>query len=119
MNKSTISKIVILISIFTIITCISTVVFAEDPIDLTPSLTGGNTETGDTTPESPTPENTTPESPKPESPTPENTNPNTSKYKETIPYAGPAETILLGVAFVVCGIIGVYTFMKMSDYSNI
>lgn len=47
-------------------------------------------------------------------------NSNSSSYQESnIPYAGPETSILTIVAFVICGIIGIYTFMKLSDYSNI
>ena len=45
---------------------------------------------------------------------------NTSTYEESnIPHAGVEDTILMGTAFVVFAVIGIYTFMKLSEYSNI
>ena len=68
-----------------------------------------------TTPE-PTPQE--PETPKTETETQKPGN--TSKYEESdIPYAGPAESILMASAFIICAIIGIYTFIKLSAYSNI
>ncbi len=93
---------------------ITTSVFAaiEPPIDFDFSndfenTTDGNTTDGNTTPGNTTPENTT-----------GNTNTN-SMPNSNIPYAGPEDTILMGAAFVVCAIIGIYTFIKLSEYSNI
>ena len=50
-----------------------------------------------------------------------NTNSNTSSsYAESdIPHAGIETSVLTISAFIVCAIIGVYTFMKLSEYSNI
>lgn len=50
-----------------------------------------------------------------------NTNSNTSSsYAESdIPHAGIETSVLTIAAFIVCAIIGAYTFMKLSDYSNI
>lgn len=49
-----------------------------------------------------------------------NTNSNSSSYAESdIPHAGVETSVLAIAAFIVCAIIGLYTFMKLSDYSNI
>lgn len=50
-----------------------------------------------------------------------NTNSNTSSsYAESdIPHAGIETSVLTIAAFIVCAIIGAYTFMRLSDYSNI
>ena len=136
------SKIIILITTITLIVCLSTRVFADNPIDLTNSLNGGNTTTDgngdedipDITPD-PQPEPEQPDvEPEPE-PEPEQQpdvelepelepevqqpNSTTSTYDDGIPHAGVEETMLMGTAFVVFAIIGIYTFMKLSEYSNI
>lgn len=124
MNKNKISKIIILIITLALINCLATTVLAVDDgtLDLSNSLTGGsntagNNETGNTTTGNTATENKVPDI-TPNSTTPTNTN--TSKYEESsIPHAGVESSILMLVAFVVCGIIGVYTFIKLSDYSNI
>ena len=134
MNKNKISKIILLIVTALLITCISTAVFADNQLDLG-ALEGNttNNETDNTTDNETdddvtdlsnsinTNTNTeTDTNTNVETDTNANTNSNTSTYEESdIPYAGVEDTILMVAAFVVCGIIGVYTFMKMSDYSNI
>lgn len=139
MNNKTISKIIALtIIIFSLVACMSTTAFADNQIDLE-ALTGNtpgnntNTENEPTDDDVPsldgtinnpgtTPDETPSTTPPAETPdtTPDTTPGNTSTYEETdIPYAGPAETMLMTTAFIVFGIIGVYTFVKMSDYSNI
>lgn len=142
-----ISKIIVLIITLTLIACISTSVWAEDePIDLSNSLTGGNSTTENNTTDNNTVDNnvtdnnttdnnttntttdnnttnTTTEN-EPANNTVQDLTPstsnNTSTYPESnIPHAGVEPSALLAVAFVVCAIIGIYTFMKLSDYSNI
>lgn len=125
MNKNKMSKIIVLIITFTLIACISTSVFADDgTLDLSNSIIGGNNTTNTTnTQNTVTPTNTTNTQNttvnKINTTNTTNKTNNTSTYKESIPYAGPETSILMGSAFVVCAIIGVYTFMKLSDYSNI
>ena len=147
MNKSKISKIVVLILTFTLIACVSTTVLADDAIDLSNSLTGGNSSSSENTnTNEDTNTNTNDNNISTNTNTNENTNTNsntntntgantnanknsnsssntdssTSTYEESdIPYAGPEDTILMVSAFIVLGIIGVYTFMKLSEYSNI
>ncbi len=124
MNKNKISKIIVLIITFALIACLSTTVFAEDPVDLSNSLSGGNNTTGNgTTGNNTTVDNTTENQVPditPNTTTPTNTNTNSSTYEESeIPHAGVESSILMVVAFVICGIIGIYTFIKLSDYSNI
>ena len=131
-----ISKIIVSIIIFMLISCISISVFADnDTLDLSNSLIGGNSTTGNNTTDNntvdnntidnnTTGDNTTNNTVQDLTPSTTNTNSNTtnntSTYEETdIPYAGPEDTILMVTAFVVCAIIGIYTFMKLSDYSNI
>ena len=114
-----VSKIIVLLITFAVVACMSTSVFAEDePLDLTESLTGGNNSTqteGNTDVDTNT--NTGADA---NENTNENTNTNTSTYEESdIPYAGPADTIFMVSAFAVFGIIGIYTFIKLSEYSNI
>ena len=109
MKKSILSKIIVLIIILGLMACMTTTVFADDGIlDLNPSLNGGNNPESEVEPE-------------PEiQPEPEPEKKPASTYEETdIPYAGPEDTILMVSAFIMFGIIGVYTFIKMSDYSNI
>lgn len=119
MNKNKISKIIVLIITFALIACLSTTVFAEDPVDLSNSLSGGNNTTGNNTTVDNTTENQVPDI-TPNTTTPTNTNTNSSTYEESeIPHAGVESSILMVVAFVICGIIGIYTFIKLSDYSNI
>ena len=96
----------------------------DDDAEEVPDLSFTPDEPETTTPE-PAPETTTPEpapekteTPKPETETPKTGN--TSKYEESdIPYAGPAESILMASAFIICAIIGIYTFIKLSAYNNI
>lgn len=141
-NMKKISKIIVLIITFVLIVCMTTSVFADGKLDLgdiTGNTSGDTSEdtsgesSGDTddeteevpdlsfTPENP--ETTTPEPTpeQPETPETETQKPgNTSKYEETdIPYAGPAESIAMAIAFIVCAIIGIYTFIKLSAYNNI
>ena len=149
MNKNKLSKIVVLILAFTLIACISTTVLADDAIDLSNSLTGGNSSSSENTntnedtntntntntnnnninTNTNTNENTnsntntntnTGANTNSNSNSNSNTNSSTSTYEESdIPYAGPEDTILMVSAFIVLGIIGIYTFMKLSEYSNI
>lgn len=125
MKKSTILKTILLIAIFTIITCMCTTVFADDEtLDLTDSLTGGSSSTqeDENTPTEQEPEQPAVDAtPDAETNTEEDANTdNSSTYEESeIPYAGPTESILMAIAFVAFAITGIYTFIKLSDYSNI
>ena len=84
MNKNKISKIIVLIITFALIACLSTTVFAEDPVDLSNSLSGGNNTTGNgTTGNNTTVDNTTENqvpdiTPNTTTPTNTNTNSNTT-----------------------------------------
>ncbi len=133
MNQNKVSKIIISIIVFALISCISISVFADensildlntitgettDDDDNVPNLSnqlgGGNTPAENTQTENKTPDIT------PSNTTPTNTDKNTSKYEESnIPYAGAESSILMFTAFIVFGIIGIYTFIKLSDYNNI
>lgn len=140
MNK--ISKIIVLITIFTLMVCTSTAVFADDQLDLgtitgnentnkdeeeipnlSDSLTGGNTNnntpSNDETDNSDKNNNVTDD--KIQDLTPSTTNKNNgSTYQESnIPHAGVESSILMVTAFIICVATGIYTFMKLSDYSNI
>ena len=115
MNKKTISKIILSIIAIMLITCISKSVLADgNTIDLSNSILNGKNETteGKNNTVADTKNNTT--------------NNNTSKNNTTstytdnkIPYTGPAETIIMGTLFVVCGAVGIYTFIKLSEYNNV
>lgn len=129
MKKSIIAKIILSIMTLALIACAFTSVFAadDDIPSLNPSLNLNNTNTqtpsndiengignssGNSTVNNT--DNILGNS------TGNNTNNNSSSYQESdIPYAGPETSILIVAAFVVCGIIGIYTFTKLSDYSNI
>ena len=140
------SKVIVLIITLTLIACVSTSVWADnDPIDLSNSLTGGNSTTNNETTENNTTDNNTTNNNTtnnttnnatnnttgegttnntvqdltPSTPNTNSTN-NTSTYEESnIPHAGVEGTLLMGTAFVVFAVIGIYTFMKLSEYSNI
>ena len=119
MNKTKLAKIILVTIIFALVSCTFTSVFAanDDIPSLNPSLNLNPTPGGST-------DNTQNPSNKTENNTDTNnntnTNTNSSSYQESdIPYAGPAETALMVTAFIVFGIIGVYTFNKLSYYSNI
>lgn len=128
MEKNKITRKIVLIITFLLIVCMFTTVFAIDDI---PSLdddfnflntsTGGNSignnienNIGNSSTGNSTGNNIG-----------NNTgnnieNNNSSSYQNSeIPYAGVETSILMFSAFIVCGIIGIYTFMKLSDYSNI
>lgn len=118
MIKNKIFAIIVLIITFIMLIGISTTVYA-DAVDIwgdgnndddVPSLDGDfpndPTPTPTATP-TPTPEETQP------TPTP------TVTPKQDIPYAGPEDTVLMIIIFVACGIVSIYTFIKLSEYSNI
>lgn len=130
MNKNKISKIISIILTFTLIFFISTSVFAQDQLDLG-TITGNDTNNSTGDDDIPdisfnTDKNLN-ENANANINSNENANANTntntqstSTYKDSnIPYAGPADTALMISAFVVLGIIGIYTFIKLSEYSNI
>lgn len=130
-------KTIMLAISFILIACICTNVLANDEIpSLNPSLnlnkvenpTGGNTQTPSNTVENTTGnslgntignslENTAGNSLSNSA-----TNNNSSSYQESdtpLSNAGVESSVLMVSAFVVCAVIGIYTFMKLSDYSNI
>jgi len=134
MNKTKISKIIMLILItLALVTCMSAKVYADAPSDLSGLVNSGSEETtgtegeedgvqdlgGEITPgtNTETPSGTVEST----DDTPSDTSSeNTSTYPETkIPYAGPGTTALMVTAFIACGLVGIYTFIKLSDYSNI
>ena len=134
-----------IISIITIvlIACVSTIVRADDILDLDNTLnsgnntnknnivvnntanntannTTGNNSTSNNTSGSNTSKNNATGNSTLKNNTTNKTNGNSSTYGESnIPYAGPEDTLLTVSVFIVCGIIGIYTFIKLSDYSNI
>ena len=129
MKKVKISKIIISIIMFVLIISVSTNVFADEP-----QLDFGNLVENTTNENVPDLSNTinkkkndnanintnTNTNTNTNINTNINTNTNTSTYEETdIPYAGPVEDALMITAFIIFGIIGIYTFKKLSDYSNL
>ena len=127
MNKTKISKLIIFIIMFILVISISTKVFATE-LDLGSELNSSeDTESfdgdfsnpsGDLEPkdEDEDPEQLTP----PAGETPNPGSGNVSIYEESeMPYTGPVEDTLMVIAFVTFGVIGIYTFKKLSDYSNI
>ena len=117
MKKVKISKIIISIIMFVLIISVSTNVFADEP-----QLDFGNLVENTTNENVPDLSNTidTSKNDNANINTNTNTNTNTSTYEKTdIPYAGPVEDALMITAFIIFGIIGIYTFKKLSDYSNL
>ena len=124
MNKKTILKIILSIITIALITCLSTSVFAEEDeeaVDLSGSITNkeetdGNKENTDKEETTGNKENTNKEETTTE-------NKETTTNKETsdqkIPQTGLEDTMPIAILFVACGVIGVYTFIKLSQYSNI
>ena len=144
MKKSMMKKIILLTISFMLVACICTSVFAVDNIpslndelnvNNTPSGNEGNTQnpsnnienttgntlgnvTGNTIENTlgNTTGNNTANS------IGNNTNNNSSSYKESdtpLSNAGLESSVLMVSAFIVCAVIGIYTFMKLSNYSNI
>ena len=119
-------KIVTLILSVVLIGMLATSVFADGgPTDLTNSILNPGGNTNNQTPNQPKNEITNQTTNTTHNVTPStNTNTSTgndaSSYQESkLPQAGLEDTMLLCVAYIVCGIIGVYTFIKLSEYSNI
>lgn len=141
-----INKIIMLIIIFALIICMTTTVFADNQLDLgtitgnetsntdddddipnlSDSLTGGNTntpsndekkdETIDNNGENSTTDDTIQDL-TPSIPNKDNTS---STYQESnIPHAGVESSTLMVMLFIACVITGIYTYVKLSDYSNI
>ncbi len=117
MNKNKTFKLIILTIMVIALILSSTHVFADnEAMDLTNSLVSGNSNANTDANNN---NNNNNESLNNVTPV-NNTNTSSSYDESNIPYAGPAETsILIISAFVVCAIIGIYTFIKLSDYSNI
>lgn len=152
MNKTNMLKVLLVIMVTLGLVFATTEVFADDTLDLSNTLQGGNIDlnsidtnnidlnsidtnnidlnsidtnnidlnsintntgngTGTNNTNKPTNENNATQ----------NTNSNTSSsYAESdIPHAGIETSVLTIAAFIVCAIIGAYTFIKLSDYSNI
>ena len=128
MEKNRISKIIALIITFVLITCISTSVFADGQLDLD-SITGGDTSGDETTEEEyedltgeieTEEEEKTPVEEEDESKKEEEEEKSESKYEESdIPHAGPEDTILMVVLFIALAGVSGFTFIKLSEYSNI
>lgn len=118
MNKKTILKLILSIIIIALITCLTTSVFAEEEEvpDLMDTLNnqGKPNETDkETTGDNPTTTDKETEG-----------NKGTTGDKETtvdknIPQTGLEDTMPITILFVACGVVGVYTFIKLSQYSNI
>ena len=112
MNKKTIFKIILSIIIIALITCLTTSVFAEeeevpDLMDTLNNQGKPNDTDKETTGDKPT-----------------TTDKETEGNKETtvdknIPQTGLEDTMPIAILFVACGVVGVYTFIKLSQYSNI
>ena len=132
MNKKTILKMILLIITIALITCISTSVLAADDDDAL-DLSGSITDKEDKTDEDTTTENENTTTDKETSTENKDTttnkettteNKDTTTNKETtvdknIPQTGLEDTMPIAILFVVCGARGVYTFIKLSQYSNI
>ena len=136
MNKKTIFKIILSIITVALIISLTTSVFAEDDegaVDLSGSITNKedktenkeNTTNKDTTEnkENTTNKDTTGNK---ESTTNKDTtgNKENTTNKETtvdtkIPQTGLEDSMSIAILFVACGVVGVYTFIKLSQYSNI
>lgn len=119
MKKSIIVKIILLIITFALVACAFTNVYAADEVpSLSDKLPGEDEDIPDLTFPQQTPE--TPVEPETPTTTDKPSTPGSSSYEQSeIPYAGAETSILIVAAFVVCGIVGIYTFTKLSDYSNI
>ena len=140
MNKKAILKLILAIVTIAIITCLTTSVFAEedDTIDLSGTINGSEATddedeeeigTGTADDEDEEEDETASED--------EEKNENNDNNKETIeknesngankdttidknmPQTGLGDGMLITILFVACGVIGVYTFIKLSKYSNI
>lgn len=129
MNKKTILKMILLIITIALITCISTSVFAadedDDALDLSGSITDKEDE-ADETDKDTTPGNkdTTTENKDTVVDKETTTNKETAGNKDTtvdknMPQTGLEDSMPIAILFVVCGVVGVYTFIKLSEYSNI
>ena len=127
MNKKTILKIILSIITIALITCLTTSVFAEDEeegaLDLSGTITGEEDTSGDDDKETTGNEETTTGKE-----TEENKETTTGKETEgneettvdtKIPQTGLEDSMPIAILFVACGVVGVYTFIKLSQYSNI
>ena len=127
MEKSKISKIIALLIICVLITCVSTPVFAdEDPIDLSKEETEQNPNEGDDGYDNLSGEIEEEEEQKPvekeeeQKPVEKEEEKTESKYDENdLPYAGPEDTLLMVVLFIALAGVSGFTFLKLSEYSNI
>lgn len=132
MKKNIIAKIILLIIAFSLVVCMYSKAYAadDDIPDLGNTITGEETDTTTGEDDEETVEETPSETTKPsetQKPSGNNQTTTTEKKEETtstypdkdIPYAGPAETIIMGTLFVACAVVGVYTFLKLSEYSNV
>ena len=128
MNKKTILKMILLIITIALITCISTSVLAaddDDALDLSGSITDKEDE-ADETDKDTTTENkdTTTENKDTVVDKETTTDKETAGNKDTtvdknMPQTGLEDSMPIAMLFVVCGVVGVYTFIKLSEYSNI
>jgi len=100
-------KVFITIIMVAMLVCVSTSVFADGPIDA--SQITGNNQVEDLSGSLNSGNNTN-----------EEVDNNTQKEESgEIPHAGVESSALMVSAFVIFGIVGVYTYIKLSDYSNI
>ena len=142
MNKKAILKIILSIITIALIISLTTSVFAEDDegaVDLSGSITNKedtsddkdttgnkeNTTNKDTTgnKENTTNKDTTGNKEnttnKDTTGNKENTTNKDTTVDKNIPQTGLADTMAITILFVACGVVGVYTFIKLSQYSNI
>ena len=109
MNKKTILKIILSIITIALITCLTTSVFAEDEDEGALDLSGTFTDK----------ENTPDEGEQETTGDKETAGDKETTVDKNIPQTGLEDTMPIAILFVVCGIVGVYTFIKLSQYSNI
>ena len=124
MKKSNLIKVVVILGISLMVMLFSTSVMAADPVDLTDTLSGNNTNNANTNSNS---ANTNSNSSNTNSNRTNNTNSNrtnntnnSSIYNNTsLPKTGISDTIPVALLLVVFGISSVYAYKKIRDYKNI
>ena len=121
MNKKTILKMILLIITIALITCISTSVLAaddDDALDLSGSITDKEDE-ADETDKDTTTENKDTVVDKETTTDKETAGNKDTTVDKNMPQTGLEDSMPIAMLFVVCGVVGVYTFIKLSEYSNI
>ena len=124
MNKKTIFKIILSIITVALIISLTTSVFAEDDegaVDLSGSITNkeDKTENKENTTNKDTTENKENTTNKDTTGNKENTTNKETTVDTKIPQTGLEDSMPIAILFVACGVVGVYTFIKLSQYSNI